>query len=113
MDFITRLKVMFFFKYQGRDEFGNIFFQEKKISKKPRRIVRYNGQVESSKIPPAWHAWLHHTQNECPSDNQNKKYDWQKKHLPNLSGTIHSHQPDLKPKDQNNSDEYYQSWNPK
>ena len=113
MDLITRFKVMIFFEYKGKDEFGNTFYQERKISSKPKRIVRYNGQVESSKIPPEWHSWLHHTDKKCPANYKIKKYDWQKQHLPNLSGTIHSYKPDFKKNKKSNSENYYQSWNPK
>ena len=54
----------------GVDNYGNQYFQKKKTSQKnnfrPRRFVIYKGNVEASKIPQEWNAWLHHITNEIP-----------------------------------------------
>ena len=71
----------------GQDEFGNRYF----TNKKGRRWVIYKGISEASKVPAEWHRWLHKTTDAIPQDV--KKYDWEKSHLPNLTGTIHSHAP--------------------
>ena len=42
--------------------------------------------IEATKITSDWFLWMHHTVNEIPSASQ-KKYDWQKNHSENLSGS--------------------------
>ena len=46
----------------GRDEFGNRYYCErgKPTRARRRRWVMYEGAPEASKVPPLWHAWLHH-----------------------------------------------------
>ncbi|MCE3232530.1 MAG: dehydrogenase [Rickettsiaceae bacterium] len=69
----------------GQDEFGNRYYQDKKVdnSGKKKRWVMFKGLAEPSKVPAEWHGWLHYTTDEVLK----KKYDWQKQHTPNLSGT--------------------------
>ena len=59
----------------GTDQYGNRYYRLKgdKPSRRgggrfsrERRWVIYNGEPEASKVPPEWHAWLHHTVNEVP-----------------------------------------------
>ena len=56
----------------GTDEFGNRYYREKPgrqlrpgggRDSRERRWVLYKGEAEASKVPPEWHAWLHHTVN--------------------------------------------------
>ena len=51
-----------------------------------RRWVLYRGEVEGSKVPAEWHAWLHHTSDEPPSDPAPRR-DWERPHIANLTGT--------------------------
>ena len=44
------------------------------------------------KLPSDWFLWMHHTINEIPSNSQ-KKYDWQKSHSENLSGSDKAYKP--------------------
>ncbi len=69
----------------GKDEFGNRYYQSRKANKegKKKRWVMYNGMAEPSKVPPSWHGWLHYTTNAVLTN----KYEWQKPHTPNLTGT--------------------------
>ena len=53
----------------------------------------YNGDVEASRVPPEWHAWLHHTVTEPPPEGGPAKRPWQKEHLPNLTGTPEAYRP--------------------
>jgi NADH:ubiquinone oxidoreductase subunit len=53
----------------------------------------YNGVVEASRVPPQWHAWLHHTMAEVPQDADHLQYPWQKEHQPNLTGTPAAYRP--------------------
>ncbi len=46
----------------GTDGFGNHYYSGRRNSLygRERRWVVYNGIDEASKVPPEWHAWLHH-----------------------------------------------------
>ena len=52
-----------FAKKIGKDNYGNNYFEKKRSSRKnnfrKRRFVIYKGNVEASKIPQEWNAWLH------------------------------------------------------
>ena len=53
----------------GRDEFGNRYYRDKtglKRARREKRWVVYEGEAEASKVPPDWHAWLHHLMAEPP-----------------------------------------------
>ncbi len=84
----------------GRDRFGNRFFSEKGGGKvhadsirKERRWVMYEGEVEASRVPPDWHAWLHHTAAEPPPPGDPVRHPWEKEHRPNLTGTDEAYRP--------------------
>src|SRR5579859_3704208 len=64
-------------KLVGTDPFGNRYYRERSpralklgggFDSRERRWVIYKGEAEASKVPPEWHAWLHHTIDEIPSD---------------------------------------------
>ena len=76
----------------GADEFGNRYYVERRARKgmRQRRWVRYRGINEASKVPPEWHAWLHYT-HDAPIEA--KRADWQKSHLPNMTGTANAYRP--------------------
>ncbi|MCX7338773.1 MAG: NADH-ubiquinone oxidoreductase subunit NDUFA12 family protein [Alphaproteobacteria bacterium] len=95
-------------RWIGQDEFGNRYYQTKnpKSGCAIKRWVLYSGKAEASKIPAGWRGWLHYTASEPPSGE--RRYDWQQKHLPNLTGTPLAHDPNKgSPIKQN-----YESWNP-
>ncbi len=76
-------------RFVGRDEFGNRYYEAK--CQRPgeahkRRWVMYRGIVDASKVPPAWHGWLHYTLAAPLSEA--RVHGWQKPHLPNLTGTL-------------------------
>jgi len=92
----------------GDDEFGNKYYS----NKKGKRWVIYNNKVESSKIPPEWHLWIHFLKNDKPRHNINK-FSWQKKHVENLTGTEKSHKPEGSLiSDSKKSMKKYETWNP-
>ena len=84
----TMILTLFSGKLKGVDEFGNKYYQ----SKSGKRWVIYKDTVEASKIPPNWHSWIHFISNSIPESNQNK-YEWEKKHTPNLTGTKGAYRP--------------------
>ncbi|HEY1507171.1 MAG TPA: NADH:ubiquinone oxidoreductase subunit NDUFA12 [Stellaceae bacterium] len=86
----------------GTDVSGNRYYRDKSARKlergggrfsREKRWVLYNGEAEGSRVPPEWHAWLHHTVNEIPADGGKLKYLWQKPHQPNLTGTPDAYRP--------------------
>ena len=48
----------------GRDEAGNVYYQDKK--RPGRRWVIYNGNNDGSRVPPGWQLWLRGTIDELP-----------------------------------------------
>ena len=91
----TRIYTLFKGKQVGTDEFGNRYFVEKSPAKNRRRKrwVLYKGIDEASKVPAHWHGWLHYTHDDLPGTQPAKKYDWQKEHIPNLTGTTGAYVP--------------------
>ncbi len=105
-------------QYVGKDKDGNKYYSNKRNYKlkKSKRWVIFNGEVEASRIPPHWHAWLHKMTDEPPL-NYEHSYIWQKDNTGNLTGTSEAYYPsshplsksdkNLKPKPD------YESWKPK
>lgn len=78
----------------GEDEFGNLYYQGGLDSEgRPRRWVIYNGPTEPSMIPPGWHGWMHHRVDTPPASENYRAREWQKPHLPNLTGTPMAYRP--------------------
>jgi NADH:ubiquinone oxidoreductase subunit len=85
----TRLMTWWKGELVGQDQFGNRYYREKAGR---RRWVLFRGLPEASKVPPEWHAWLHHTTDHIPVGKATPK-PWEKEHLPNLSGTAAAYRP--------------------
>ena len=79
----------------GTDPFGNRYYRSTKIHLhgRERRWVLYSGSKEASKVPAEWHAWLHHTTAAPLSEHAAAPKDWQKSHIPNLTGTRGAYYP--------------------
>ncbi len=79
----------------GTDEFANRYYRnrEAKLYRRERRWVLFKGKVEADRVPPEWHAWLHHTTDEMPSEAAVRKHAWQRDHQPNLTGTDQAYRP--------------------
>ena len=85
--FGTKLATLFSGRFIGRDEFGNRYYEQRyghRHGKYAKRWVLYRGQAEPSKVPAQWHGWLHYTLDAPVSS---KRYNWQREHVPNLTGT--------------------------
>ncbi len=81
--FLTRLTS----RKIGRDEAGNTYYESRKaepVYGRTRRTVALAKGLDSSVVPPEWHAWLHHT-TDAPLAAP--RHPWQKPHQPNLTGT--------------------------
>ena len=94
-------------KFVGYDEFGNKYY----YNSRGKRWVIYKNKVESSKIPPEWHLWMHFLIQNKPSENT-KRFTWQKKYEENLTGTIKAYKPEGSLRsDSKKNMKKYETWN--
>lgn len=95
----------------GEDEQGNVYYQ---TADGARRWVIYNGEVEASRIGPAWHGWLHHTWQEPPTVAPFAHKPWEKPHRPNMTGTEGAYVPpgSLRAATQHDGPRDYEAWTP-
>jgi len=91
----TRLFTWWRGKHVGSDPLGNRYFTERSPTEgeRARRWVLFAGEAEASMVPPLWHAWLHHTIAEPPTEEEMRRHPWQKPHVPNLTGTADAYRP--------------------
>ena len=82
-------------KKVGEDDFGNSYFEEGKatVDGRKRRYVMYKGYSDASRVPADWHGWLHHTFDEPPTKEPFKIKEWEKPHVPNMTGTLFAYHP--------------------
>jgi len=99
----TRFYTIFFGKLVGRDEFGNKYYQ----SKNGKRWIIYKGEVEATKIPGEWYSWMHFTNNKIENNHDIKKFNWQKSHQQNMTGTNKAYHPK---KNNNATKKKYNTW---
>ena len=100
----TRLQTIFLGKLVGEDEFGNKYYENRK---KNKRWVIYKDEIEATKIPVEWYSWMHSIKNKIEKNHDLKKYEWQKPHQPNLTGTDSAYYPN---KNKNVNEKKYKSW---
>jgi NADH:ubiquinone oxidoreductase subunit len=99
-------------EFVGADAFGNRYFRERKGD---RRWVIYNGEAEASRIPPGWHGWMHHRTDVPPTEDGYKPYEWEKPHLPSLTGTPAAYRPRgsiLRAESRGEVTDEYEPWTP-
>ena len=101
--FDTRLKTIFFGNLTGNDVFRNKYYEDKK----GKRWVIYSDVIDASKIPVEWYSWIHFTPNKLEKKHNIDKYNWQKPHQPNLTGTDKAYFPN---KNKNAVKKKYKSW---
>lgn len=117
INFLRNLKLSIFATYVGKDEFNNKYYESKKPCRefnRKRRWVEYNGIAEASKVPHQWFNWLHYQIKKPPMSNK-EVYSWEKKHKPNLTGTVNAYFPSKKvltegSREKTSSD--YEPWQP-
>ncbi len=90
----------------GQDQFGNKYYKNKNDSK---RWVIYNGEVESSRIPPEWHLWIHKTSHSTPDKISFSNHIWIKDHHENYTGSKMAYSPSANLK---NKKKTYSKWDP-
>ena len=111
-----KLYTWFYGKLEGQDIFGNQYYtsrRPKDNQHRQRRWVMYKGLDEASKVPAEWHGWLHHIVDTSPSANPPNRYQWQKPHLPNLTGTLYAYHPQGRTGNRPAAIGDYQAWAPK
>ncbi|WP_342719787.1 NADH:ubiquinone oxidoreductase subunit NDUFA12 [Roseospirillum parvum] len=69
----------------GEDADGNRYYRSRHspIGHAEKRWVIFNGTNEASRVPPEWHAWLHHTTDD---PIKTPPRPWMKPHVPNPTG---------------------------
>jgi NADH:ubiquinone oxidoreductase subunit len=93
-----RLLTWFRGAFVGADEYGNRYYHDAtrndpKNNGRERRWVLYEGDAEGSKVPPVWHAWLHHMTDDLPDAGALTRRPWQKPHQANMTGTADAYLP--------------------
>src|SRR6476620_12358302 len=96
--FVTQLWTWRLGELVCTDEQGNRYYRTigRKIDPTlgfERRWVIYNGYAEASRVPPDWHGWLHHTVDGAPTEESYTPREWEKPHIPNLTGTPAAYRP--------------------
>ena len=95
---MTSLGTLFTTWFSGRlvgaDDFGNRYYRgrARKGNPRERRWVIYAGEIEASRVPAEWHAWLHHVTDQAPLGPR-RRHAWQLPHQPNLTGTPEAYRP--------------------
>ena len=94
----TRFHTWRFGELVGTDEFGNRYYRRigRPIDSNmgpERRWVIYSGLADLSRVPPGWRGWLWHTVDVPPSEETYVPREWEKPHLPNLTGTPSAYRP--------------------
>ena len=101
----------------GCDDYKNKYYcNSKKFDDLgAKRWVIFDGEIEASKVPSHWHAWLHKSI-DIPPLNYTNKYSWQKIHEQNMTGSNKAYYPDSHPLSTSNNKKSirteYESWKP-
>ena len=99
----TKLKTIFSGKYVGNDFFGNKYYE----NKSGKRWVIYANEIDASKIPIEWYSWMHFISNKIEKKHDLNKYNWQKPHQFNQTGTENAYHPN---KNNEQIKKKYSSW---
>jgi NADH:ubiquinone oxidoreductase subunit len=100
----TRLKTVLYGKFVGTDSFGNKYYE----GKDKKRWVIYSGEIDATKIPVEWYSWIHSMPNRIEKKHNLKKYEWQKPHQSNTTGTEKAYYPNKN--NVNAINKKYKSW---
>lgn len=117
MSFGITLYTWFYGNLVGKDNYKNRYYSTSKNFNDldAKRWVIFHGEIEASKVPPHWHAWLHKSI-DIPPINYSHKYVWQKDHEQNMTGTDKAYYPSSHPLSKSyKPDEVkreYDSWSP-
>ncbi len=95
MSWGTIIDTWFFGQLVCKEKVGNKYFCNKSNSSDimVKRWVIFCKEVEASRMPPEWHAWLHFTVDQPLTEQAAKAQSWQKTHQANLTGTPNAYRP--------------------
>ena len=99
----TKIKTILSGKLVGSDSFGNKYYE----NKNGERWIIYANEIDASKIPVEWYSWIHFTPNKIENKHTLEKYEWQKPHQSNLTGTDKAYYPN---KNKDGVKKKYTSW---
>ena len=116
MNFGTIFYTWFCGNLVSTDQYNNRYYCNSKDFNdvNSKRWVIFKGEIEASKIPPHWHAWLHKSI-DVPPINYKHKYYWQKDHQSNMTGTSEAYYPDSHPLSKSQkklTKAEYETWKP-
>jgi NADH:ubiquinone oxidoreductase subunit len=78
----------------GADGLGNVYFEGgTDTAGHARRWVIYAGPNDASRVPPDWHAWLHHYADGPPDQSLPPSRRWESPPQANLTGTREAYRP--------------------
>ncbi len=77
----------------GRDGDGNVYYEGKSDADRRRRWVIYAGDNDSSRVPPEWHGWLHHSRAQAPTEAPLPIKAWERPWRPNPTGSDAAERP--------------------
>ena len=79
----------------GTDAQGNQYYRSnvKTPDGRDKRWVIYHGANDSSRVPPEWHGWLHHSYDALPESHLPPAKIWETEHTPNVTGTPAAYRP--------------------
>lgn len=101
----------------GEDDYGNVYYEEKKARKgmRRRRWVVYKGEPDASKVPAEWYGWLHYMMDQPIGKESEYQQDWIKPHKANMTGTKDAYFPSGDPRGKGQRDKAtgdYEAWQP-
>lgn len=79
----------------GTDSYGNKYYElnDPDIPFYRKRYVNIP-DIEPSRVPAEWHAWLHYTNDDAPNKSNCYLYpEWGMRHTENLTGSEHRYIP--------------------
>ena len=80
---------------------GDFYFDvsSSHILKSASKFDEYSDEIDASKIPVEWYSWMHFTPNRIEKTHDLEKYEWQKPHQSNKTGTQEAYYPNKDKKD--------------
>lgn len=94
MTLSTKLMTLLIGKKVGSDEFGNKYYRYPRKNRREKRWVVYKNDAEPSTVTAEWWGWLHHKNENPPTEVGYKRHQWQKPHQANMTGTDEAYRPE-------------------
>ena len=87
MKLLVSIYLQLFGNKVGEDEYGNQFFELKRVDYlgRRKRYCLYKGSPEASKISPEWHPFMHYQIDAKDVKTTFRQYKWQKPYVPDTT----------------------------